>query len=447
MNGDFVSFSGTCNRTLDYDGNTVPFGRVNRKNYPHGMYETYDFDTLSRPTAIKTYNSSDVLQDTKSYAWDAANRITSATEGGVQTTYGYDAIDQLTSETKTSLPYSATYTYDANGNRLTKTVNGVTETYAYDKADKLLSVTGGANPRTFTYDAAGRTTAITDGAGTTGFAYDYEGRVTSITYPSQTSDAFGYNGLDARVSSSGVNGSKTFRRAGVGATSSVLSDGTRDNTPGVSSRQGGASTFQHSGLKNANEQTDGSQTVTASRVYDAFGNVVSSSGTWQGMYGYGGDFGYQEDGNGLHLLGHRYYDSSTGRFLTSDPIGAGRNWYGYTENNPVSHADPAGEFLLVLAGTALTTAESIFLGLLVAYAAYLTYEVCESIVKAIDEIGRNQPNKSPKRGVGPTIVPAEPTEEQGGDYIYRLTGRGGENGKWWSRANPLVTPDYRRRAG
>ena len=144
---------------------TVSFdsaGRIERSNLPNGMYETYTFDDRWRPTHIKTYDSSNVLQDTKSYVWDVASRVTSATEGGVVTTYTYDNIDQLLTEAKGApLNYSGSYTYDANGNRLTRTVNGVTETYAYDDADKLLSITGGSNPRTYTYDLARSTTTLT----------------------------------------------------------------------------------------------------------------------------------------------------------------------------------------------------------------------------------------------------------------------------------------------
>lgn len=42
------------------------------------------------------------------------------------------------------------------------------------------------------------------------------------------------------------------------------------------------------------------------------------------------------------LLGHRYMDPSTGRFLTRDPVKDGRNWYGYCANNPLACADPDG---------------------------------------------------------------------------------------------------------
>ena len=50
----------------------------------------------------------------------------------------------------------------------------------------------------------------------------------------------------------------------------------------------------------------------------------------------------RKDETGLQLLGHRYYDSSTGRFITRDPIKDGRNWYGYCDNNPVNAIDADG---------------------------------------------------------------------------------------------------------
>jgi RHS repeat-associated protein len=89
-------------------------------------------------------------------------------------------------------------------------------------------------------------------------------------------------------------------------------------------------------------QSQATQAVTNRRDYDAFGNVTNSLGSWQGPFGYAGGFGYQEDASGLKLLGHRYYDSSTGRFLTRDPIKDGRNWYVYCDSAPVSVVDPAG---------------------------------------------------------------------------------------------------------
>ena len=41
-------------------------------------------------------------------------------------------------------------------------------------------------------------------------------------------------------------------------------------------------------------------------------------------------------------MGHRYYDTRIGRFITQDPAGDGDNWYAYAGNNPVNATDPDG---------------------------------------------------------------------------------------------------------
>ena len=151
-----------------------------------------------------------------------------------------------------------------------------------------------------------------------------------------------YNGLDTRVGMTDSTGSRTFRRAGIGVTSPVLSDGSASYTPSGENRAG-VKTAYHGGLKSFDTQTSSAQAVVGQRLTDAFGNQISSSGVWKGRFAYGGPYGYQEDPDtGLRLLGHRYYDSSTGRFLTRDPIKDGRNWYAYCANNPVTFYDADG---------------------------------------------------------------------------------------------------------
>jgi RHS repeat-associated protein len=146
-----------------------------------------------------------------------------------------------------------------------------------------------------------------------------------------------------------VNGGLTteFHRDGVGVTSPVISEGnggaTKHVTPGISEKWGaGASKFMHGGLKDVNAWTDAAQNVTESNKYDAYGRALPGSSGWANRFGYGGKFGYQSDGGDLQLLGHRYYDSSTGTFITRDPIKDGRNWYSYCENNPVNAVDANG---------------------------------------------------------------------------------------------------------
>jgi uncharacterized protein RhaS with RHS repeats len=50
----------------------------------------------------------------------------------------------------------------------------------------------------------------------------------------------------------------------------------------------------------------------------------------------------------LQLLGHRWYDPLTGRFISKDPIGSGDNWYAYCDNNPLAHTDPDGQVKITL---------------------------------------------------------------------------------------------------
>lgn len=162
-----------------------------------------------------------------------------------------------------------------------------------------------------------------------------------------------FNAFETRVSKTVSGTTTSYRRGGAGVTDPVLSETTGGTTtaymPGTSEKRGSNPTqYLHSGIKNADARTSG-QTVDATRQYDAFGNLTSSSGTWQGPFGYAGGFGYQEDAeSGLKLLGHRYYDSTTGRFLSKDPASSGRNWYAYCVRNPISQADPSG--YLTIAG-------------------------------------------------------------------------------------------------
>jgi len=299
------------------------------------------------------------------------------TVNSVTTEYAYDDIDQLVSEVRNG--YSASYTYDANGNRTSKTLNGTTQSYVVDDADKLISITQGGNTvKSFTYDAAGRTTAVTVGSDTTTLAYDYESRITQITYPNQSTNTFAYNGLDTRVSKVDSTGTRTYLRDGVYVTDPVLSDGAATYTPGISERRSSATKFYHPDRLGTTERlADTSQNTTDTRQYDAFGLLTNSSGSTPTPFGFAGAWGYQEDpDSGLKLLGHRYYDPSTGRFLTRDPIKDGRNWYGYCSGNPARSVDPEGQQAIVgalpaaagaaLADGPLPIGDAIAIGILIA---------------------------------------------------------------------------------
>jgi RHS repeat-associated protein len=83
-------------------------------------------------------------------------------------------------------------------------------------------------------------------------------------------------------------------------------------------------------------------TVRRYVYYDSLCNLAASTGTVSNPFQFTGrEF---DPETGLYFYRARYYDPSTGRFLSEDPIGfnAGSNFYRYVYNDPVVFLDPSG---------------------------------------------------------------------------------------------------------
>lgn len=86
--------------------------------------------------------------------------------------------------------------------------------------------------------------------------------------------------------------------------------------------------------------------VTDTYSYDAFGNLLKSTGSTANSYRYCGE--QFDSTTGLYYLRARYMDTSTGRFIsqdtyagsTADPISLHK--YLYANSNPVMYSDPSG---------------------------------------------------------------------------------------------------------
>ncbi|MBQ8830566.1 MAG: RHS repeat-associated core domain-containing protein [Oscillospiraceae bacterium] len=95
-----------------------------------------------------------------------------------------------------------------------------------------------------------------------------------------------------------------------------------------------------------------SGTVVVSYTYDAWGNVLSVTGSMASTLGALNPLRYRgyvyDTETGLYYLQSRYYDPSIGRFICADAFlstgqgSFGSNMYAYCENNPVAYNDPSG---------------------------------------------------------------------------------------------------------
>ncbi|MBU1660509.1 MAG: RHS repeat-associated core domain-containing protein, partial [Chloroflexi bacterium] len=106
--------------------------------------------------------------------------------------------------------------------------------------------------------------------------------------------------------------------------------------------------YQHpDALGSVRQQTDSAGLVTVARGYTPFGKTLWQAGDPGGSFGFAGE--QNDPASGLTFLRSRYYDPSTGRFLTKDtypalaPVPQSLHRYAYVGNDPVNRVDPSGE--------------------------------------------------------------------------------------------------------
>jgi RHS repeat-associated protein len=100
--------------------------------------------------------------------------------------------------------------------------------------------------------------------------------------------------------------------------------------------------------------TDSAGAVVNSYTYDAYGQRLTATEGVEIAYGYTGRE-YDAE-SGLMYYRARVYDTATGRFLQTDPLGfaAGDlNLYRYVANDPVNQKDPNGKFARRIIGCAI----------------------------------------------------------------------------------------------
>jgi RHS repeat-associated protein len=288
-------------------------------------------------TPLESYN----------YAYDTKGNITQITHGGVTTSYTYDEAGQLTSESVDGV--TTEFVYDVGGNIVAKG----DDVFAYDTTwkDQLTSF----NDVEIGYDEIGNPDKTVNANGDV-LLLEWAGR----QLKNADDVVYTYNADGLRTSKT-VDGLKTEY---TWANGTLVGQKSGDDVMNfVYDQDGAAIGFVLNGvaywyLKNlqddVTEVVDASGAIVASYVYDAWGTIVSQSGSLADVNpiryrGY-----YYDVESGLYYCQSRYYNSAWGRWLSADSLAIadylivdlqGAKLYMYCGNNPINSTDETGEFL------------------------------------------------------------------------------------------------------
>uniref|UniRef100_UPI003EBA19F1 RHS repeat-associated core domain-containing protein n=1 Tax=Arhodomonas sp. AD133 TaxID=3415009 RepID=UPI003EBA19F1 len=314
---------------------------------PGGGERHFTYDGFLRPTRIRGEDPADATIMDYRYTYDEAGNITvKATEHG-RYEYSYDRLDRLTDAENPALA-DEHYTYDPAGNRLT---SADTEgEWRYNAANQLL----GYDDVTFTYDANGSTVRRSEGNETTRYDYNLNNRLQRVERPDGLATRYAYDLFGRRLWKE-VDGERTyFLYANEGLIAKYDAAGTAIRRYGfvpnstwgsdpVWAEVEGQRHYYHSDHLGAPvKMVRGNGFASWSGNYESFGSVHSPVSQVRSNWRFPGQ--YFDAHSGFYYNYLRDYDSDTGRYIESDPIGlkGGINTYLYAEARPTVYTDEYG---------------------------------------------------------------------------------------------------------
>ncbi len=258
--------------------------------------------------------------------------------------YSYDNIYELLNATQGGSS-TESYTYDPVGNRLT---NLGSAAWSYNTSNELNSRPGVS----YAFDANGNTIVKTDGTGSTSYTWDFENRLTSVILPGSSgtvsfkSDPFGrriYKSSSSGTSIYAYDGDNLIEETNSsGAAVARYSQTQNIDEPLAMLRSGATSFYQADGLGSVTSLTNAAGAAVQTYTYDSFGNIVATTGSLTNSFRYTGrEF---DSETSLYFYRARYYDQTSGRFISEDPLKSAvkRNRYRYVSNSPTMLTDPSG---------------------------------------------------------------------------------------------------------
>jgi RHS repeat-associated protein len=282
------------------------------------------------------------------YSYDAQSRVTQMTPGsGSALNYAFDA-----SGSPTTLPTGATGSYDNAAELTSSTLSGTTTTYTYDAdGQRTQANQSGTTIASASYDGAQRLTAYSNSAANmSAAAYDGDGlRQSTTTTPAggtATTENFAWNPSTA-VPQLLMDSDNAYL---YGAGSAPLEQ--------VNLASGAVKYLVSDLLGSVRGIVSASGTLIASTAYDAWGNPETTGGlSSYTPFGYAGGY---TDPTGLSYLIHRYYDPSTGQFLSVDPlVDETTRPYAYADDDPVNAKDPGGAASIGIDAVLISTDETV----------------------------------------------------------------------------------------
>lgn len=307
----------------------------------------YSWDLLNRPRCIQSSYFTEMIPE-KGYdaIGNLLNKIRKDPDRLTHCRYSYDTLYQLKSETVTGFD-AHEYTYDSLYNRRLRdnkehTVNHLNQllsleetTYTYDKRGNLIAETTPTSHTEYRYDALGRlTTLLRDGINYT-YQYDAFNRRLQKT-SDQTTERYIYTGQN-EIGLVNEQGKITQLR--------ILGSGKAAEIGSAIALELGDNIYiplyDHCGHVSVLVDLATKQFAEA-YIYSAFGE--------EQRYGPGTTNPWHfsskryDPESGWIYFGRRYYDPTTGRWTTPDPIGFadGPNLYAYVKNSPLTHFDAYG---------------------------------------------------------------------------------------------------------